>query len=958
VASNITQGSTNNIVYIAKMDVTALPVTVNSIQFTLSGTHDANDLTVVSFYYNTSAPSLTGASLLNNVAATFAAPHAYNIPNNFVAPINIAADATGYFIVSVNVNAAGTNGNTVNIDGATNPVTFAYSTSPTIINNQSDVAGTKTILAAGVTLTTSPIAASNISQGSINNIVYAVKMDVASLPVIVNSIQFTLTGTHDANDLTIIGFYYNASAPSLTGASLLNTAAATFAAPQVYNIPNNFVAPINIAAGATGYFIVAVNVNAAGTAGNTVKIDGAANPVTFAYSTSPTITNNQTNVAGAQTILAAVVTLSTTTIAASNIVQGSINNIVYAVKMDVTALPVTVNSIQFTLTGTHDANDLTIIGFYYNASAPSLTGASLLNTVPATFAAPQVYNIPNNFVAPINIAAGATGYFIVAVNVNAAGTAGNTVKIDGAANPVTFAYSTSPTITNNQTDAAGTQTILAAGVTLTTSPTAASNISQGSTNNIVYAVKMDVAALPVIVNSIQFTLTGTHDANDLTIIGFYYNASAPSITGASLLNNVAATFAAPHVYNIPNNFVAPINIAAGATGYFIVAVNVNAAGTSGNTVKMDGAANPVTFAYSTSPTITNNQTDAAGIQTILAAGVTLTTSPTAASNISQGSTNNIVYAVKMDVASLPVIVNSIQFTLTGTHDANDLTVVSFYYNATAPSLTGASLLNNVAATFAAPHVYNIPNNFVAPINIAAGATGYFMVGVNVNATGTAGNTVKLNGLTNPVTFSYTTSPPITNNQTDAAGIQTISSILPLTLLSFAGNTTETQEVKIQWKTAQEINTKDFEIEWSDDGLHFTKIAVLSSAGNSTQELSYSHLHKMPADGANYYRLKMQDIDGRFTYSPIVKVMVTVRDLSVNIFPNPVANFLQINIRSIKNETIVLNLYSADGKIIASKQFTVTKGSNLLNWNVQSISAGSYFISSSNIPLTTIQIIKK
>jgi hypothetical protein len=65
---------------------------------------------------------------------------------------------------------------------------------------------------------------------------------------------------------------------------------------------------------------------------------------------------------------------------------------------------------------------------------------------------------------------------------------------------------------------------------------------------------------------------------------------------------------------------------------------------------------------------------------VLAQTVTLTTSPTAASNISQGSTNNIVYIVKMDVTSLPVNVNSIQFTLTGTHDANDLTIVSFYHN--------------------------------------------------------------------------------------------------------------------------------------------------------------------------------------------------------------------------------------------------------------------------------------
>jgi len=59
-------------------------------------------------------------------------------------------------------------------------------------------------------------------------------------------------------------------------------------------------------------------------------------------------------------------------------------------------------------------------------------------------------------------------------------------------------------------------------------------------------------------------------------------------------------------------------------------------------------ANPVTFGYTTAPTITNNQTDIAGVQTILASGVTLSSTAVAAANISQGTSNNIVYIVKME----------------------------------------------------------------------------------------------------------------------------------------------------------------------------------------------------------------------------------------------------------------------------------------------------------------------
>jgi hypothetical protein len=71
-------------------------------------------------------------------------------------------------------------------------------------------------------------------------------------------------------------------------------------------------------------------------------------------------------------------------------------------------------------------------------------------------------------------------------------------------------------------------------------------------------------------------------------------------------------------------------------------------------------------------------------QVSFAQNITISTSPVAASNISQGSTNNIVYIARVDVASLPVTINAIQFTLTGTHDNNDLTVFQVFFNVTAP----------------------------------------------------------------------------------------------------------------------------------------------------------------------------------------------------------------------------------------------------------------------------------
>jgi hypothetical protein len=958
-AGNINQGSTDNIIYAVKMDVTVSAVTVNNIQFTLTGTHDNNDLTTLRVYFNATAPTISGATLMAvNIAATFAAPHAYSSTFNSAGSQTIAAGASGYFIITASVDPAATNGNTVIVNGAANPVVFGYTTVPTVVNNQSNIAGTQTILAAGVTLATSAIAAANIAQGTNDNIVYAVKMDVASLAVAVNNIQLTLTGTHDNNDLTILKVYFNAAAPAVSGASLVAVnITATFAAPHTYSSTFNVVGQQTIAAGTSGYFIITANVDPAATNGNTVKVDGAVNPVVFGYTTSPVITNNQTNIAGAQTILAAGVTLTTSAVAAANIAQGTNDNIVYAVKMDVVSLPVVVNNIQFTLSGTHDNNDLTTLRVYYNAAAPTVSGATLMAVnIAATFAAPHAYSSTFNSAGSQTIAAGASGYFIITASVDPAATNGNTVILNGATNPVIFGYTTSPVVTNNQTNIAGTQTILAAGVTLTTSAVSAANIAQGSNDNIVYAVKVDVTVLPVTINNIQFTLTGTFDNNDLTTLRVYFNAAAPTVSGATLLAvNIPATFASPHTFSSTFNSSGPQTISSGGSGYFIITANVDPAATNGNTLKLDGAANPVVFSYTTAPTITNNQSDLAGLQTILASGVTLSTPTIAPGSIPQGSVNNILYAVKMDVTSLPVTVNNIQFTLTGTFDNNDLTTLRVYFNST-PTLTGANLLAvNIPATFTAPHTFSNTFNSSGPLPIASGASGYFIITTGVDAAATVGNTVILNGATNPVVFSFTTAPPVTNNQTNVAGPQSIAGILPLTLINFSGNVINAQQTQLQWTTSGELNAGNFEVEWSADGILFNTIATQPAAVNSLQNKQYNYIHKTAVDGNNFYRLKMNDLDGRFTYSPVIKIRVAVTETKITVMQNPVNDLLQIQIQAEKNESLVFNLYSAEGKIIASKSLAVTKGNNRLSWNILSLAAGNYLIASPNHLFETIKI---
>jgi hypothetical protein len=62
-------------------------------------------------------------------------------------------------------------------------------------------------------------------------------------------------------------------------------------------------------------------------------------------------------------------------------------------------------------------------------------------------------------------------------------------------------------------------------------------------------------------------------------------------------------------------------------------------------------------------------------------------------------------------------------------------------------------------------------------------------------------------------------------------------ILPVVLLEFDA-TKQSSNIKISWKTAQEINSKEFIIERSKDAVHFKVIGKVNAAGSSGTERSY------------------------------------------------------------------------------------------------------------------------
>ncbi|MBK7587910.1 MAG: T9SS type A sorting domain-containing protein [Bacteroidetes bacterium] len=139
-------------------------------------------------------------------------------------------------------------------------------------------------------------------------------------------------------------------------------------------------------------------------------------------------------------------------------------------------------------------------------------------------------------------------------------------------------------------------------------------------------------------------------------------------------------------------------------------------------------------------------------------------------------------------------------------------------------------------------------------------------------------------------------------------IHTGNTPLPLDLLSFTA-TKRNNEAQLSWKIANMQQVAGFEIEKSTDALSFSNIGFVRTTENNDYNFVDNNLH----ENKNYYRLKILDNDGQFSFSKTVLVLNSDK-MHVDLYPNPVKEELQINTTT---QTFKYEIYDIYGKKVLS-----------------------------------------
>jgi pimeloyl-ACP methyl ester carboxylesterase len=383
----------------------------------------------------------------------------------------------------------------------------------------------------------------------------------------------------------------------------------------------------------------------------------------------------------------------------------------------------------------------------------------------------------------------------------------------------------------------------------------------------------------------------------------------------------------------------------------------------------------------------------------LKAPVLMISAPTAGQNVEAGSNLTITFSsaeIDSVIAYVPHTkqnfaikkVKSTENTFTLPTDIalmGPVELVLMGYSATNELLASATMTYNQSTTAVLNSIYTYPSivylktgdslavdiigKFSDNIDRGITQTDLFTFSFKNNSASRVGTTIILNTNANDtLTVSYNNPGArvaIAPIQLIVNSLSIIQLPLPVQLLSFTGKATEKGNL-LEWKTAQEMNFSHFEVERSKNGMGFEKIRMIQgnkvesysfldepqSTNNNLQTANAYHLTSN-IKHLNYYRLKLIDLDGKFSYSKIIFIK-NEQETEVSISPNPFTDHLKIVNSQALN--LKIRLLGITGNQIANE---IQSSATTINFPVKNTPAGLYFLEINNgVKVKVLKVIKE
>jgi PKD repeat protein len=152
------------------------------------------------------------------------------------------------------------------------------------------------------------------------------------------------------------------------------------------------------------------------------------------------------------------------------------------------------------------------------------------------------------------------------------------------------------------------------------------------------------------------------------------------------------------------------------------------------------------------------------------------------------------------------------------------------------------------------------------------------------------------------------------------------------------------DVLVKWETEFEKDSKRFELERSPNGVDWQNCSSIDANG---QEVAYEYLDPSAFSFTGrptlFYRLKIIDQEGNYTYSNIQTVNYKWAEDIFSISPNPVDDLLRVDLKSIFSGSVQIDVLSVRGRLLWSGMMEVEKGNNAYQLAMGAFPSGMYLL---------------
>ena len=165
-------------------------------------------------------------------------------------------------------------------------------------------------------------------------------------------------------------------------------------------------------------------------------------------------------------------------------------------------------------------------------------------------------------------------------------------------------------------------------------------------------------------------------------------------------------------------------------------------------------------------------------------------------------------------------------------------------------------------------------------------------------------------------------------------------VLPQELRSFTAQKTGNALVGLTWNTTGAIAPKYFNVQRSNDAVHFISIGQVNG---ETGKTGYNYTDNLPGTGTLYYRLQITGQQNEVAYSGIQTILLNNANL-VQLRPSATTGTTtHVYIQTTQQSVVSVYVTDIAGHIHSRQSLTVNKGENLLPIWIGGLNKGVYYV---------------